>query len=94
MDVDGCESSVYMMKMGAFIPMLGMPFPHDPKTFPIMPDWQLAAALPVIYNFVKEGKVLGPFPGNTGSVQLQVIPYSFILPLLSQSRQREVIDGC
>ena len=48
MDVDGCESSIYMMKFGAYIPILGMPFPHDPRTFSKMSDWQLAAALPVI----------------------------------------------
>ena len=65
MDVEGVNSSVYMMKFGAYIPILGMPFPHDPRTFPKMSDWQLAAALPVIYGFVKEGKVLGPFPGHT-----------------------------
>ena len=65
LDVDACKSSVYMMKFGAHIPLTGMPFLHDPKSFPAWKDWQLAAALEIIYPFVKEGKVLGPLPGNT-----------------------------
>ena len=97
MDVDGCESSVYMMKFGAYIPMLGMPFPHDPKTFPIMPDWQLAAALPVIYNFVKEGKVLGPFPGNTRFCPVTGNPLffypSFVVPKSSKGSYRWVLNA-
>ena len=36
MDVDGVNSSVYMMKFGAYIPLSGMPFPHDPRTFPTL----------------------------------------------------------
>ena len=65
MDVDGCHSSIFMMKFGAVIPLVGRPFFHDPATFPLMQKWQQAAALEVVYRFVKEGKVLGPFPGNT-----------------------------
>ena len=65
MDVEGCAASVYMMKFGAYIPLSGMPFPHDPRTFPRLKRWQLAAALEVVYQYLKEGKVLGPFPGST-----------------------------
>ena len=77
MDVDGTEASVYMMKFGAYIPLSGMPFSHDPTTFPDLKDWQLAAALEVIYQFVKEGKVLGPFPGNTRFCPVTGHPLSF-----------------
>ena len=97
MDVDGCESSVYMMRFGAYIPMLGMPFPHDPRTFPKMPDWQLAAALPVIYNFVKEGKVLGPFPGNTRFCPVTGHPLffypSFVVPKSVTGSYRWVLNA-
>ena len=34
MDVEGCRASVYMMKFGAYIPLNGVPFAHDPATFP------------------------------------------------------------
>ena len=36
MDVVGCESSVYMMRFGAVIPILGRPFLNDPLSFPKM----------------------------------------------------------
>ena len=36
MDVIGCKASIYMMKFGAYIPLSGRPFPHDPLTFPKM----------------------------------------------------------
>ena len=65
MDVKDCRASIYMMKFGAFIPLAGRPFPHDPRSFPKLKDWQLAAALEIVYQFVQEGKVLGPFPGST-----------------------------
>ena len=45
MDTVGSESSVYMMKFGAHIPLTGRPFFHDPRKFPKLEDWQLAAAL-------------------------------------------------
>ena len=97
MDVDGCESSVYMMKFGAYIPILGMPFPHDPKTFPKMSDWQLAAALPVIYGFVKEGKVLGPFPGHTRLCPATGHPLffypSFVVPKSTVGSYRWVLNA-
>ena len=53
-----------MMRFGAHIPLVERPFYHDPKLFPRMKDWQMAAALEIIYGFLKEGKVLGPFPGH------------------------------
>ena len=64
MDVEGCRASVYMMKFGAYIPLSGMPFSHNPSTFPKLKKWQLAAALEVVYGYIQEGKVLGPFPGS------------------------------
>ena len=65
MDVEGCKTSVYMMRFGARIPLQGMPFLHNPQSLPKILKWQQAAALEVVYKFVKEGKVLGPFPGDT-----------------------------
>lgn len=66
-----------MMRFGAHIPLTGVPFPHDPARFPKMKDWQKAAALEVIYRFVQEGKVLGPFPGTTRNCPLTGHPLSF-----------------
>ena len=34
LDVQGCKSSIYMMKTGAYIPLSGKPFSHHPSTFP------------------------------------------------------------
>ena len=65
MDVESCEKSIYMMKFGAHIPLTGMPFAHDPSTFPRLKGWQVAAALEVVYKYGEEGKDLGPFPGDT-----------------------------
>ena len=65
MDVEGCSSPIYMMRFGARIPLINKPFFHDYESFPRMQKWQQAAALKVVYEFVKEGKVLGPFPGST-----------------------------
>ena len=53
----------FLMKYGAYIPLSGMPFSHDPRTFPRLKKWQIAAALEVVHQYVQEGKVLGPFPG-------------------------------
>ena len=58
MDVEECDSSIYMMKFRAYIPLAGRPFRHDPSTFPRMKIWQQAAALEVVYKFVKEGKMI------------------------------------
>ena len=65
MNVKGCESSVYMMKFGAVIPLVGVPFLNDPEKFPVLEDWQKTAALEVVYKFVQEGKVIGPFAERT-----------------------------
>ena len=84
MDVNGCESSVYMMKCGAIIPLTSLPFLNDPSEFHQMKIWQQAAALEVVYKFVKEGKVLGPFPGNTRYCHISGKPLyfypSFVVP--------------
>ena len=61
MDVRGFDSSIYLMKFGAIIPVDGVPFSHNPDVFPTLPDWQKAATLLVVYQFVKEEKVLAPF---------------------------------
>ena len=88
MDVEGCEASIYMMKFGAYIPLSGKPFPHDPHSFPRLKQWQLAAALEVVYRFVKEGKVLGPFPGTTRFCPITGHPSffypSFVMPKYKQ----------
>ena len=38
MDTRGCESSIYMMKFGAVIPLTGLPFLNDPEKFPKLED--------------------------------------------------------
>lgn len=84
MDVEGCKDSVYMMKFGAFIPLTGTPFLNDPTRFPSMLDWQKAAALEVVYAFLQEGKVLGPFKGDTRRCPVTGRPLcfypSFVVP--------------
>ena len=84
MDVEGCEASVYMMKFGAFIPLCGEPFHHDPNTFPKLKEWQKAAALEVVFKYIQEGKVLGPFPGSTRICPMTGHPLvfypSFVVP--------------
>ena len=73
-----------MMKFGAFIPLDWMPFPHDLRSFPKLKDWQIAAALEIVYQFVQEGKVLGPFPGSTRRCPVTGHPLvfypSFVVP--------------
>ena len=54
MDVEGCQASVYMMKFGAYIPLSGQVFLHDPRDFPVLKRWQRAAALEVVYEYLKE----------------------------------------
>ena len=92
-----CRSSVYMMKFGAYIPLCGKPFPHDPCTFPRLKQWQLAAALEVVYRFVKEGKVLGPFPGTTRLCPITGHPLffypSFVVPKSKQGSYRWVLNA-
>ena len=84
MDVQGTKSSVYMMKFGAYIPLSGMPHRHDPRTFPTLKKWQQAAALEVVYEYVKEGKVMGPLPGHTRHCPVSGLPLvfypSFVVP--------------
>ena len=70
-----------MMKVGAFIPLVGCPFLNDPCTFPRMEVWQQAAALEVVYKFVQEGKVLGPFQAAHDAAQYQGSRYFFTHPL-------------
>ena len=52
-------------EFGGCIPLAGMLFPHDPVSFRQLEEWQQAAALEVIHGYIKEGKVLGPFPAST-----------------------------
>ena len=97
MDVEGCTSSIYMMRFGAHIPLVERPFNHDPKLFPRMKDWQMAAALEIIYGFLKEGKVLGPFPGRTRYCPLTGHPLcfypSFVVPKTKPGSYRWVLNA-
>ena len=97
MDVEGCEASIYMMKFGAYIPLSSKPSPHDPHSFPRLKQWQLAAALEVVYRFVKEGKVLGPFPGTTRLCPITGHPLffypSFVVPKSKQGSYRWVLNA-
>ena len=97
MDVEGCKSSVYMMKFGAYIPLSGAPFPHDPSEFPKLKRWQLAAALEVVHGYVKEGKVLGPFPGSTRICPITGKPLvfypSFVVPKSSPGSFRWILNA-
>ena len=97
MDVEGSSSSVYMMKFGAHIPLSGSPFYHDPISFPRMKDWQKAAALEVILEFVTQGKVLGPFPGTTRFCPLTGYPLcfypSFVVPKTKPGAYRWVLNA-
>ena len=77
MDVEGCEASIYMMEFGAYIPLSGKPFPQDPHLFRSLKLWQRAAALEVVYEYLKEGKVLGPFPGSTRFCPITGTPLFF-----------------
>ena len=45
--------------------MAGSPFPHEPTALPRRKKKQLAAALEVVHENIREGKILGPFPGRT-----------------------------
>ena len=97
LDVQGGESSIYMMKFGAHIPLSGAPFLHDPRTFPKLKKWQQAAALEVVYQYVKEGKVLGPFPGNTRTCPITGRPLffypSFVVPKSKPGTYRWVLNA-
>ena len=97
MDVEGCASSIYMMRFGAHIPLAGKPFPHNPSHFPKMKDWQKAAALEVIYKFVQEGRVLGPFSGTTRHCPLtgHLLYFypSFVVPKTKPGSYRWVLNA-
>ena len=86
-----------MMKFGAYIPLCGMPFPHDPQTFPNLRRQQRAAALEVVYQYLKEGKVLGPFPGSTRVCPITGHPLffypSFVVPKSKLGTYRQVLNA-
>ena len=96
-DVDDTEDSIYMMKVGAHIPLDAYPFPHNPGTFTKLKKWQQAAALEVVYQYVKEGRVLGPFPGNTRSCPITGHPLtfypSFVVPKSKLGSYRWVLNA-
>ena len=85
------------MKFGAYIPLAGKPFPHNPATFPRLKKWQLAAALEVVHEYIKEGKVLGPFPGNTRTCPVTGHPLffypSFVVPKSKPGSYRWVLNA-
>ena len=97
LDVKGCEDFIYMMKTGAYIPLSGKPFPHDPLSFPRLNTWQRAAALEVVYQYVKEGKVMGPFPGDTRPCPITGQPLffypSFVVPKSKPGAFRWVLNA-
>ena len=97
MDVQDTHSSVYMMKFGAHIPLSGIPYRHDPGTFPKLKKWQQAAALEVVLEYVKEGKVLGPFPGHTRLCPITGFPLvfypSFVVPKSKPGAYRWVLNA-
>ena len=86
-----------MMKFGAHIPLSGLPWRHDPGTFPRLKKWQQAAALEVVYQYVKEGKVLGPFPGDTRVCPITGYPLtfypSFVVPKSKLGTYRWVLNA-
>ena len=86
-----------MMEVGAHIPLTGCPFRHDPRTFPKLKKWQQAAALEVVYQYVKEGKVLGPFPGHTRNCPITGHPLtfypSFVVPKSKRGTYRWVLNA-
>ena len=88
---------MYMMTFGAYLPLSGKPFRHDPAEFPKMKDWQIVAALEVIYKFVKEGKVLGPFSAKTRHCPITGHPLffypSFVVPKSKAGTYRWVLNA-
>ena len=86
-----------MMKFGAHIPLDAPPFYHDPDTFPRMQKWQQAAALEAVYKFVLEGKVLGPFHGNTRFCPITGHPLcfypSFVVPKSKPGTYRWILNA-
>ena len=86
-----------MMEYGAEIPLEELPFLHNPEFFPKMQDWQQAAALEVVFQYVKEGKVLGPFPGTTRFCPITGKPLcfdlSFVVPKSKPGTYRWVLNA-
>ena len=97
MRVPNCLRSVYMIKFGATIPLDDLPFWHDPTCFPRMKLWQQVAALEVVYEFIKEGRVLGPFPGDTRICPVTGYPLyfypSFVVPKSTPGSYRWVLNA-
>ena len=92
LDVEGCVSSIYLMMFGAHIPLSGVPFLHDPSSFPKLKQWQQAAALEVVYQYIKEGKVLVPFRVTLETALSQGDRCISTLPLWYQSLNQGVTD--
>ena len=86
-----------MMKYGAYISFNGMPFSHEPHTFPKLKEWQMAAALEVVYQYIQEGKVLGPFRGTTRLCPITGHPLvfypSFVVPKSKLGSFRWVLNA-
>ena len=86
-----------MMRFGAYLPLSGRPFANDPSTFPRLKQWQLAAALEVVYQYLKEGKVLGPFPGHMRFCPVSGHPLffypSFVVPKSKPGTYRWVLNA-
>ena len=85
------------MRYGAEIPLVELPFLHNPERFPKMQEWQQAAALEVVLRYVKEGKVLGPFPGTTRLCPVTGRPLcfypSFVVPKSTPGAYRWVLNA-
>ena len=85
------------MKFGAEIPLREMPYFHNPGSFPRMEKWQTVAALEAVYKFVKEGKVLGPFPGDTRLCPVTGKPLcfypSFVVPKSTPGSYRWILNA-
>ena len=74
-----------------------IPLPAQPATFLRLQKWQQAPALEVVYKYVKEGKVLGPFPGDTRICPITGHPLSFypsfVVPKSKQGSYRWVLNA-
>ena len=97
MDLANSHKSVFMMRFGATIPLVHLPFWHDPASFPSMKLWQQVAALEVVYQFIREGKVLGPFPRDTRLCPITGYPLyfypSFVVPKSTPGSYRWVLNA-
>ena len=81
-----------MLKFGAYIPLAERPIPHEPTAFRRLKIWKLAEALEVVHQYIKEEKVLGPFPGRTRTCPVAGHPLyfypSFVVPKSKPGRYR------